>query len=165
MKPDWSGLADSLRGEIAEYGRLLSLIEEQQKLIFQRDPEAILRQNPSLQSQVEVLHQCRGLREKAVGEFAAAHGRPAGSTLRALLTSVAEEGRPLLAALIAETNHLIHRVRRQMSLNQRLLASTLDCQQEFMRRLWPTAFTKTYAKDGRVSVARLRTEPSLSSAG
>ncbi|HVW19583.1 MAG TPA: flagellar protein FlgN [Opitutaceae bacterium] len=165
MKPDWTGLADSLRGEIAEYGRLLSLIEEQQKLIFQRDPEAILRQNPALQAQIAVLHQCREARERAVSAFAAAHGRPAGSTMRALLPSVGEEGRPLVAALIAETNHLIHRVRRQMALNQRLLATSLDCQQEFMRRLWPSAFTKTYAKDGRVSVARLRSEPSLSSAG
>jgi flagellar biosynthesis/type III secretory pathway chaperone len=165
MKQDWAGLAESLRGEIAEYGRLLALIEEQQKLIFQRDPEAILRQNPTLQGQVDVLHHCREFREKAVTAFAALHRQPAGATLRALLPSVADEGRPLLAALIAELNHLIHRVRRQMALNQRLLASTLDCQQEFMRRLWPTAFTKTYAKDGRVSVARLRGEPSLSTAG
>ena len=90
---------------------------------------------------------------------------PSARTLRALLPLVAAEARPLLAALIAEINHLVHRVRRSMALNQRLLACTVECQQEFMRRVWPAAFTKTYAADGRVSVSRLRRVPSMQTAG
>ena len=85
--------------------------------------------------------------------------------MRSLLPLVQAEVRPLMAALIAEINHLVHRLRRAMALNQRLLACTVEYQQEFMRRLWPAAFTKTYAADGRVSLGRLRREPSLLTAG
>jgi len=165
MNNDWDNIAECLRSEIAEYGRLLNLIEHQHKLIFQRDPGAILRHNPALQAQVDLLHECRGRREQAARDFAAAHDQPSARTMRALLPLVAADGRPLMAALIAEINHLVHRVRRALALNQRLLATTVDCQQEFMRRLWPSAFTKTYAADGRVSVTRLRRMPSMQTAG
>jgi flagellar biosynthesis/type III secretory pathway chaperone len=165
MNHDWDHLAECLRGEIAEYGTLLNLIEDQHKLIFLRDPAAIVRLNPTLQAQVETLHACRGRREQATQAFAAAHAQPEARTMRALLPLVAAEARPLLAALMAEINHLVHRVRRAMALNQRLLACTVEYQQEFMRRLWPSAFTKTYAADGRVSVTRLRRLPSLQTAG
>jgi hypothetical protein len=165
MNHDWDNLAECFRGEIVEYGALLNLIENQHKLIFLRDPAAIVRLNPTLQAQVEVLHACRGRREKAAQDFAAARARPEARTMLALLPLVASEGRPLLAALMAEINHLVHRVRRAMALNQRLLACTVECQQEFMRRLWPSAFTKTYAADGRVSVSRPRRLPSLQTAG
>jgi flagellar biosynthesis/type III secretory pathway chaperone len=165
MNHDWDKMAECLRGEISEYGRLLNLIDDQHKLIFQRDSAAIVRLNPTLQAQVEILHECRGRREQAVREFAAAHAQPSVSTMRALLPLVEPDGRPLMAALIAEINHLVHRVRRAMALNQRLLACTVEFQQEFMRRLWPSAFTKTYAADGRVSVSRLRRMPSMQTAG
>jgi hypothetical protein len=165
MKHDWENIAECLRGEIAEYGRLLNLIEDQQKLIYQRDSAAVVRHHPVLEAQVAVLHACRGRREEAAREFAARRAEPSARTLRALLPLVAAEARPLLAALIAEINHLVHRVRRSMALNQRLLACTVECQQEFMRRVWPAAFTKTYAADGRVSVSRLRRVPSMQTAG
>jgi flagellar biosynthesis/type III secretory pathway chaperone len=165
MNHDWANIAECLRGEIAEYGTLLNLIEDQHRLIFKRDPAANVRLNPTLQAQVEILHQCRGRREQAARDFAAALGQPSARTMRALLPLVAAEGRPLMAALIAEINHLVHRVRRALALNQRLLACSVDCQQEFMRRLWPSAFTKTYAADGRVSVTRLRRVPSMQTAG
>jgi hypothetical protein len=165
MNQDWAKLAECLRGEIAEYGKLLRLIEDQHKLIFLRDPAAVMQLNPSLEAQVEVLHACRGRREQAGAEFAAAHGQPEARTMRSLLPLVTAEGRPLMAALIAEINHLVHRLRRAMALNQRLLACSVEYQQEFMRRLWPTAFTKTYAADGRVSVTRLRRAPTMLTAG
>jgi len=165
MNQDWTNLAEGLRAEIAEYGKLLQLIEEQHKLIFQRDSAAIIGLNPSLEAQVEVLHACRGRREESARDFAAAHGQPDARTLRSLLPLVGAEVRPLLAALIAEVNHLVHRLRRTMALNQRLLACTVEYQQEFMRRLWPAAFTKTYAADGRVSVTRLRRAPTMLTAG
>jgi len=165
MNHDWSPLAECLRGEISEYGRLLRLIEDQHKLIFLRDPAAIVRLNPSLEAQVDVLNECRGRREEAARAFASGQGQPSARTMRALLPLVTAEGRPLLAALIAEINHLVHRLRRAMAINQRLLACSVEYQQELMRRLWPAAFTKTYAADGRVSISRLRRTPSLLTAG
>ena len=161
----WKNVAECLRAEVAEYGRLLHLMEEQRDLIFKRDPVALLVANKAIQVQVDVLHDCRRLREEMSAKLAAENLRPANATLRSLVPLIAPEGRPLLEALIGEVNRLVHRVRRIMRLNERLLATAVDCQQELLRRLWPSAFTKTYSADGRVTVSAPRLAASLQNAG
>ncbi len=165
MSAAWEAIAECLRSEISEYGCLLHLMEEQQRCIFGRDPRAVLKSNALIRAQVDVLEDCRRRREEKAAAFAAGHGRPATATLRSLLPFVVPEGRPLVEALIGEVNRLIHRVRRTMRLNQRLLAGTVECYQELLRRLWPAAFTTTYAADGRVSIASPRTVPTMQAAG
>jgi flagellar biosynthesis/type III secretory pathway chaperone len=160
----WKNVAECLRAEVAEYGRLLHLMEEQRELIFKREPGAILLANRSIQAQVDVLHECRRRREEMACRLAAEHARPANATLRSLIPLICPEARPLMEALIAEVNRLIHRVRRIMGLNERLLACAVDCQQELLRRLWPSAFTKTYSADGRVTVSSHRGSPSMRTA-
>ncbi len=165
MNNAWEPVAETLRAEIAEYGRLLKLFEEQRNLIRGADPEGVLQASSAIQLQVGVLDQCRRNREREVGSFATALGRPATATLRSLLPLIAPDARPLFEALIGEVNLLIHRVRRDGRQNHRLLACTVECHQEVLRRLRPEAFTKTYAPDGRVSVATLRPIPLTSTAG
>lgn len=165
MKILWENIAECLRHEAGEYGRLLHLIEEQQRLIFKRDAEAVLQLSNSIQSQADVLEDCRRRREQVAGAFAQANGRPPEQSLRTLLPLVAPEGRPLLEALIGEINRLIHRVRRAMRLNHRLIGCTLEFHTELLRRLRPDAFTQTYARDGRVSLSAGRPVPTMQSAG
>jgi flagellar biosynthesis/type III secretory pathway chaperone len=165
MNQAWETVAENLRAEIAEYGRLLVLFEEQRNLIRRADPEGVLRVSNEIQAQVAVLDQCRHTRECEIEAFAKALGRPGSSTLRSLLPLIVPDARPLLEALIAEVNLLIHRVRRDGRQNHRLLACAVECHQEVLRRLRPEAFTKTYAPDGRVSVAALRPMPLTSTAG
>ena len=163
MKTDWEPIAECLRNEVAEYGLLLSLFAEQQNLIFQRDPEAVLRLGHSIQQQVDVLDQARADRESCVRSYATDRGLAPNATLRSLLPKVAPEARPLFEALITEVNLLIHRVRRASRLNHRLLSSMVDCHQELLRRLRPDAFTITYAPNGRISsrvFGRTQTVPS-----
>ena len=164
MIPSWQDLADCLRSEAAEYGRLLGLFEEQQKLLFQRDPQSVLMLGRAIQDQTKVLEVLRRQRERAVCAFAEGNGRPASATLRSLLDLIPAAARPLWEALIGEINHLIHRVRRSSRLNHRLLGSVVECHQELLRRLRPDAFTKTYAPDGRVSLAGLRRAPVMGAA-
>jgi hypothetical protein len=161
----WKNVAECLRSELAEYGRLLQLMEEQRTLIFKRDTGAVFRASSSIQAQVDVLHGCRRRREEMSGKLAAEHERPANSTLRSLMPLINPDGRPLMEALIGEVNRLIHRVRRVMRLNERLLACAVDCQQEMLLRLWPAAFIKTYAADGRAAVSAPRRAPSMQIAG
>jgi len=161
MIPTWQDLADHLRAEVAEYGRLLGLFEEQQKLLFQRDPHSVLMLGRTIQDQTGILDGLRRQRERAVSSFAEANGRPSNATLRSLLDLVPAAARPLWEALIGEINHLIHRVRRSSRLNYRLLGSVVECHQELLRRLRPDAFTKTYSPDGRVSLASLRRAPAM----
>jgi len=165
MTITWETVADNLRTEIAEYGRLLCLFEEQRNLIRGADPEGVLEMSHAIQAQVELLDQCRCNRERVVAGFAAGLGKPESSTLRSLLPLIAPAARPLIEALIADVNLLVHRVRRDGRQNHRLLAFTVECHQEVLRRLRPDAFTKTYAHDGRVSVSALRPMPLRTTAG
>jgi flagellar biosynthesis/type III secretory pathway chaperone len=165
MNNGWQTVAEQLRNEIGEYGQLLSLFEEQQRLILGNSPHGALEAAHHIEAQVRRLDLERRRREDAVATFASEHGQPASSTLRSLLPFAAAEARPLLKALITEINLLIHRVRRDGRRNQRLLRCVVDCHQEILRRLRPDAFTKTYAWDGRVSLASTEPAPMIRTAG
>jgi flagellar biosynthesis/type III secretory pathway chaperone len=165
MNIEWQTVAEQLRREIAEYGQLLGLFEEQHRLIFRHAPHSVLDASRRIETQVHALERERGRREEAVAAFAARCGRPASATLRSLLTCVDPEARPLLQALITEINLLIHRVRRDSRRNHQLLHCVVDCHQELLRRLRPDAFTKTYAPDGRVSVAAVRPHTAVHAGG
>lgn len=161
----WQLIAEALRQELAEYGELLRLFEQQQQSLFARDADAVLRVGGEIESQARILQDSRTRREQAVATFARRVGQPATSTVRALLNHVDAEARPLLEALVNEINHLIHRVRRTSRHNHALLSRTLEIHQETLRQLRPDSFTKTYSPAGRVSVAATQTVPALRAAG
>ncbi|HYC72680.1 MAG TPA: flagellar protein FlgN [Opitutaceae bacterium] len=166
MNPDWTTLAESLRAELAEYGGLLHLFEEQQSRLFARDPDGVLRISTDIEAQVRLLHECRGRREALVAAFAAAHGAPPTATLRSLLPHVAADARPLVAALIGEVNRLIHRVRRLARHNHALLVRAVESHQDTLRALRPDAFMQTYTAAGRKAVAAtVRPPAALEAAG
>jgi flagellar biosynthesis/type III secretory pathway chaperone len=160
----WQDLADSLRAEAAEYGQLLALFEEQQRLLFRRQPETVLQLAHAIQRQSGAVVGSRRRREQAVAAFAGLNGQRADATIRSLLPFFPAESRPLMEALITEINHLIRRVRRSARLNHRLLGSLVECHQEVLRRLRPDVFTSTYSRTGRVSLA-MRPAASMQTAG
>jgi Flagellar biosynthesis/type III secretory pathway chaperone len=160
----WQSIADLLRQELAEYGELLRLFEQQQEALFKRDADAVLQLSSHLEDQARILQDCRERRESAVATFAAGFDLPPSTTLRSLLDRIEADARPLLEALINEINRLLHRVRRTSRHNHALLSRTLELQQEMLRELRPGSFTKTYSPNGRVSVATAGTN-SLRAAG
>jgi flagellar biosynthesis/type III secretory pathway chaperone len=149
----WEFIAECLRQELAGYGDLLRLFEEQQRLLFERDAESVLRLAGEIESQARSLGDCRSRREQVVSAFAEENGQPGSTTLRALLTHIDADARPLLEALIKEVNTLLHRVRRFSRHNHTLLSRAVEMHQETLQSLRPGAFTKTYSSAGRVSVA------------
>jgi flagellar biosynthesis/type III secretory pathway chaperone len=166
MNHVWPEIADCLRHELVEYGALLRLFEEQQRQLFARNSDAVLRLSAEIELQVRSLHECRRSREELVADFATGHGRPASSTLRSLFPFFAAEVRPLIDALISEVNVLIHRVRRMSRHNHLLLARAVDIHQQLLRQILPDSFTQTYAPTGRVSMsANSLPSPALRAAG
>ncbi|HMD62014.1 MAG TPA: flagellar protein FlgN [Opitutaceae bacterium] len=153
MSAFWQGMADSLRAELAEYGRLLQLFEEQQALLLKRDAPGVRRVTDAIDEQVEVVVECRRNREKATGNFARAHGMPDSSTLRSLIPLVLDEARPLMDALVADMNHMVSRLRRISRHNRLFLIRTIETHQEILKRIRPGSFTKIYSPNGRVTVA------------
>ena len=166
MNEPWTIIAESLRNEIAGFGGLLHLFEQQQERLFARDTDGVLRLSTEIEEHTRAMAEHRSRREQIVADFALAHAQPARATLRSLLPFIPADARPLIEALIAEVNVLIHRVRRLTRQNHTLLARTVESQQELMRTLRPDAFLHTYSASGRKSLkANTRTPGALQAAG
>ncbi len=166
MNEPWTIIADALRAEIAGFGGLLHLFEQQQQRLFARDAEGVLRLSSDIEEHTRAMAVQRARREQLVADFAVGHEQPATATLRSLLPFIAADARPLLEALIAEVNVLIHRVRRLTRQNHTLLARTVESHQELMRTLRPDAFLHTYSAAGRKSLTtHARTTGALQAAG
>ncbi|MBA4138866.1 MAG: flagellar biosynthesis protein FlgN [Opitutus sp.] len=165
MNHEWQIIAEALRQEIAEYGGLLHLFEQQQQHLFRRDVDGVLHLSTEIEAHAMNLHECRRNREAAVAAFALEHRQSPTSTLRSLLPFFAAEVRPLIEALISEINVLIHRVRRVSRHNHSLLSRSLEAQQQLIRTLRPDSFTQTYAPNGRVALSTARPEPAFKVAG
>lgn len=166
MNEPWTIIAESLRNEIAGFGGLLHLFEQQQERLFARDTDGVLRLSTEIEEHTRTMTEHRQRRERIVAEFALANGQPVKATLRSLLPFVAEAARPLIEALIAEVNVLIHRVRRLTRQNHTLLARTVESHQELMRTLRPDAFLHTYSASGRKSLTtNARAAGALQAAG
>src|SRR5882724_3783158 len=133
MSTPWEKIADGLRAELADYGGLLHLFEEQQRGLFARDADLVLQLSTAIESQALLLATNRCHREQLVAEFAATEGLPSTTTLRALLPRFEPFARPLLEALIDEVNRLLHRVRRTSRHNHTLLASVVQVHQETLQ--------------------------------
>jgi flagellar biosynthesis/type III secretory pathway chaperone len=165
MSIPWEFIAERLREELADYGGLLRLFEEQQTALFNRDPDAVLRLATDIETHARSLAESRTRREVAVSRFAEENGRPSTTSLRAMLPVIEPDARPLLEALINEVNLLLHRVRRTSRHNHTLLSRAVEMHQETLQQLRPNAFTKTYSPAGRVSVTAAHAAGSLRAAG
>jgi flagellar biosynthesis/type III secretory pathway chaperone len=165
MTISWQAIAEDLRAELVEYGELLRLFEAQQRSLFNREPEDVLRYANEIELQAVKLAECRTRRETVVSEFAGAHGKPSTTSLRAMLPLIEPDARPLLEALINEVNALLHRVRRTSRHNHTLLSRTVEMHQETLQQLRPQSFTKTYSSGGRVSVATTAPTSTLRATG
>lgn len=165
MSTHWEFIADRLRDELADYGGLLRLFENQQIALFNRDADTVLRLAGEIEAHASTLNDSRTRREQAVAAFASENDRPVNSSLRSMLSLIEPDARPLLEALISEVNLLLHRVRRTSRHNHTLLSRAVEIHQETLQQLRPNAFTKTYSPAGRVSVTSAQPAPTLRAAG
>lgn len=165
MSQPWEFIADCLRAELADYGGLLHLFDSQQRSLFKRDPEAVLRFAGEIEAQARAVSDSRTRREQAVAGFAAANGQPASASLRSLLPFITAEVRPLFEALITEVYLLRRRVRRTSRHNHTLLARAVELHQDTLQHLRPQAFVKTYSPAGRLAVAAAPLPGTLRAAG
>jgi flagellar biosynthesis/type III secretory pathway chaperone len=165
MSTHWEFIAECLRAELADYGGLLHLFEAQQRSLFDRDADAVMRLGTEIEMQARAIAESRCRREQAVAAFSEENGMPTTTSLRSMLSLIEADARPLLEALINEVNTLLHRVRRTSRHNHTLLARLVEVQRETMQQLRPHAFTKTYSPAGVVSVAVAQPAVSLRAAG
>ena len=151
-----SEIVDLLRDEIASYGTLLGLFEEQQSHLFSRNVDKVLHTAAMIDLRVAEAAQCREAREGWLASFARSKGEHAGSSLRKLLEFFPLEERPMLEACIDEINRLIHQVRRRARQNHSFMEKMLELHRELVLGLAPGAAVTTYASTGQLSEDGLR---------
>jgi hypothetical protein len=144
----------ALREEVQEYGELLSLFNDQQTAILERNPNLVLAVQDSIKEQLEAIHSCRKQRETVARELAVEIGEDPDSSVKQLIDKCEETVRPLLNALIYEVNNLISKTRRRGNQNQMLLARSVEVSQQILQRLNPGGLTKTYSRRGRINLAK-----------
>lgn len=144
-------LLSCLRDELAGYGDVLALFDEQQSHLMNHDAERVAQSSLALEDLMQTASRLRASRETCVADFARACKRPATTRLPDLLSFFDEDIRILFSTLIAEINHLIHRVRRRAQHNHTLLSSICRLHHERISRLRPDNLPGTYSATGRIS--------------
>jgi flagellar biosynthesis/type III secretory pathway chaperone len=165
MNSNWKEIAEYLRVELADYGGLLHLYDQQKRSLFNRQADTVLQLSTAINSQVVRVADSRDRRERAVVAFAASQGRPEETRLRELLPLIEPDARPLLQALVDEINLLLHKVRRTHRQNHLLLSKAVAIHRETLQMLRPGSFSRTYSPTGAVSVSSGRPSSTLCAAG
>jgi hypothetical protein len=137
MSKPWEHIAQCLRAELADYGGLLNLFEEQRRSCTGRDPEIMLRFATRIEAQAQLIAESRRRRDQAVAAFAGENGHPATASLRTMLPLIEADARPLLRALITEVNRLLHRVRRASRHSHNQLTRAVEVLHDTLQHLRP----------------------------
>ena len=152
---DINRLIESLREEMTQYGELLALMQEQQELIINRQPQELLANINEVvgqNGQMEKIAMARQAREQARLALATQLGGTQAMTFKQITGQLPEEYRPLLEALVDEINTLLQKVRKWLRQNHLLLKRSLDLMQDILQNVFPTqASPKTYGRQGAVS--------------
>ncbi|MDP7010421.1 MAG: flagellar protein FlgN [Verrucomicrobiota bacterium] len=149
---DINRLIESLREEMTQYGELLALMQEQQELIINRQPQELLTNLNEVNSQMEKIAGARQAREQARMTLAMQLGGTQETTFTEMTGQLPEEYRPLLEALVEEINALLQNVHKWLRQNHLLLKRSLDLMQDILQNVFPAqASPKTYGRQGAVS--------------
>ena len=147
----WEDLLTLLRDELQEYGGLVGLLGAQQEKILNREPEALLEVNRSVQDQMAASQILQDRRRTYVSSLASRYGKEVDSTLTELLPCFPEVTRPMFESIVEEINNLVHKVRRKVDQNHRLLSRLTEVTDHILAMADPAGQTKTYDRRGDLS--------------
>lgn len=145
-------LIESLREEMTQYGELLALMQEQQELIINRQPQELLANLNEVNGQMEKIAEARQAREQARAALTAQLDATQETTFKQMTSQLPAEYQPLLEALVDEVNALLQNVHKWLRQNHLLLKRSLDLMQGILQNVYPDqASPKTYGRQGVVS--------------
>jgi flagellar biosynthesis/type III secretory pathway chaperone len=148
--PSFIPLVDLLRTELAGYGGLLALFDQQQGQLWRREIQPMVDTSHVLETLAAEVARHRAAREAWLAAFARQHEQPSDSTFQQMLPLFPPDQQSLLVALVKEINHLLHRVRRRARQNHTILARTVQLHRDALTVLAPRRRPRTYAANGRV---------------
>jgi len=153
----WDELAGALRGELAEYGGLLAMLDEQRDAIVSRQVDRLVEMQAEIEAQSLAARQQRQARDRLAGDLAMRFGGRSDIPLRELLPLMPPSTRPMFEALLDGGSELVEKARDKARRNRVLLSRASEVNEEILRRLQPRSMTKTYNARGTVAVRTGRT--------
>jgi hypothetical protein len=146
----WDELADALRDELAEYGGLLSLLDEQRDAIMQRRVDALMDVNAKVQEQALSAEHYRDVREEVCARFAKSIGCGASVTVMELVKKLPVEVQGMFTALVEDGIGVTNSAKKKVERNSQLLSRAGDLNERLLIAVRPQSTTKTYNKRGNV---------------
>jgi flagellar biosynthesis/type III secretory pathway chaperone len=143
------GLINALREELQQYGEMLALLEQQQKLVVQRSGAALLDNLAAINAQTSVIQVARRDREQFQTRLSLSRQLPADARFSSLLREVPEPHRGLVKTLVGEINQCLRRVQQRARQNHLLLSCSVEMMQRFMALLFPSSSVTTYDQSGK----------------
>jgi len=150
---NWQGLAEAIREELRECSWLLSLLDDQQRAILDRDTAALLSINESIVEQHHQVRVCRDARVGMMHEAGATLDMSQGASIMDLAPLMPAVLKPLFEALSGEARSLRERVRRRTVQNQRMMERASMVVSEMLNIIRPGSITRTYGRRGKYSTS------------
>ena len=137
MTPLLQNLVEALRAELKQYGEMLALLEHQQGLVAQHDPDGVHQSIIALTAHSEAIQSARQRRQSSLAELATMRAASADAASGQMLDLLPEEYRPLVRALVQENNNLLQRVRDCALQNHKLMRHSMELMKQFILTLSP----------------------------
>src|SRR5690554_3183677 len=132
----WEPAAQALREELAEYGGLFQLLEEQKGALLSRDLEKLTNLNKAIEEQVRYANELRQKREQILKELVASFCPECPEAeLKQLVQNFPSAVRPMFGALLEEAEKILKRVQASTRRNRALLARAGEVQEQVLRKL------------------------------
>jgi hypothetical protein len=137
MTQDLHGLIASLREELKQYGEMLALLDQQERVAASPSPHASFHATAALQRQAELVLEARRWREIRRRALARDLRQDEDATIFQLMPLLPPQFRPLLQSLVEENNDLFQSVQRAARGNHDLLNRSAQSMARFLDLLFP----------------------------
>lgn len=146
-------LCNLLRQEMSEYGGLVCLLNEQQKLIFFRDAHGLMHINSLIEKQVAYLSSLKGHRLALVESLKAA-SPIALEKVEDFIKLFPTPYKSLVEDLIDNLLLLTQKISDKTRQNHQYLENALQETQSLFKKVLSKAKVATYTKKGKLSLSQ-----------
>ncbi len=150
MNEELNVLVTALREELAQYGEMLALLDQEQEQVITRGTQELLDTVACINQQSDLIRKARDHRGECQRVVAGLLNLNDAATFEDLRTALPANYCILITELVNENNELLQRVQSRARQNHVLLTRSLELMQKLIGTLFPTGRSTTYGGKGTV---------------
>ena len=136
MTEQLQSLIGALRDELEQYGEMLLLLDQREKLVVSRSSDQVLDTVSTLNTHANVIQTVRKYRQDCQYELSQLLQLEDDTPFISILRYLPDEYRVLLQALIEENDRLLTHVRQRAQENSMLLSNFLELNKNLTSRTY-----------------------------